>query len=105
MTITISPQINATGCTACANHHPWSSTISALDAKLRAHNVTWPDFVIMHGKNKTCAAALASPGVQDIGLYVVAVDTAGKEALHARVFARKDQHYVGVTSILKDKAF
>jgi len=105
MTITISPNIDAPDCTACANRRPWAATISALDAKFRANNVTWPDFVVMHGKDMTCAAALPSSGVQDVGLYVVAVDAAGNEARHAKVFARQDPHYVGVTSILKDDAF
>jgi hypothetical protein len=61
--------------------------------------------MIWHGKNKTCAEALASPSKKDMGLYVVAVDAAGQEARHAKIFARKDPHYVGVTSILKGNAF
>lgn len=105
MTIKISPNIDAPGCVACANRRPWLSTVAALDAKLRAHNVAWADFVIMHGRNLTCADSLASSGVQDAGLYVVAVDPAGQEARHAKVFARKDPHYVGITSILNDDAF
>lgn len=105
MVIKKSPNIDAPGCTACARRRPWKSTLAALAAKLQAHNVTWPDFVVMHGKGMTCAEALASSGVQDRGLYVVAVDAAGRQARHARVFARKDPHYVGVRAILEDKAF
>lgn len=105
MKITISPNIDAADCAACANRRPWDSTISELEAKLRAHNVTWPHFMVMHGANKTCAGALASSGMQDIGLYVVAVNESGQEARHAEVFARKDQHYVGIASILKETAF
>lgn len=105
MTITIAANIDAPGCSACAARRPWSSTIADLDAKLRAHNVTWPDFVIMHGKNMSCSGALGSSGMMDHGLFVVAVDSAGREARHAKVFARKDGHYVGVTSILDEDAF
>lgn len=103
MNIVLSKNIDAPWCTACKVHRPWTSTIAKIEAKLRAANVTWPDFVIMHGKNKSCAAVKSAD--HDRGLYVVAMTANGAEAKKVDLFARRDPHYVGIDSVLKDRAF
>lgn len=105
MAISLSPNIDAPSCTACANRRPWAATVSAIEAKLKAHGVIWQDFAIIHGKYLSCADAETLGGMKDAGLYVVATDVHGVEAKHAKVFNRVDGHYVGVSSIIDDSAF
>ncbi|MBK9266209.1 MAG: hypothetical protein IPM54_41295 [Polyangiaceae bacterium] len=108
MTIRRSDNIDAENCEKCKNcraGRSWDETIAELENQLRAHGVIWPDFVIMHGKNLSCDEALESRGKKDAGLYVVATDKQGNEAKSANIFARKDPHYVGVSSIRNGSAF
>jgi hypothetical protein len=103
--ISTSRNINAPNCTACANRRPWEATIELIEANFKVHRVTWPDFLIAHGKDLTCAAASSGSGMMDGGLYVIATDSRGVAAKHAKVFNRKAGWYVGVSSILGDAAF
>ena len=103
--ITLSKNIDAPSCTACANRRPWNETIAAIEAKRKAHRVKWPNFVIMHGKDLTCSAATSGSGMKDRGLYVIATDQHGVAATHAKVFCRKHGWFVGVRSVLNDAAF
>ena len=102
MTISRSSNIDDPHCTACANRRPWAATVAAIEARFRAHGVSWPDFVIMHGKDLTCAAAASGSGAKDRGLYVIATDRHGAAAKHAKVFNRAEGYYVGVSSIVDD---
>lgn len=103
MRVEKSKYIDSPDCEVCANRRPWESTLAKLEANLRAHGVTWPQFVIMHGRNKSCAEARS--GVHDRGLYVVATNADGTENKHADIFARKNPYFVGVSAILTDRAF
>lgn len=105
MNIRLSGNINAHDCTTCANRRPWDQTIAAIEGQLRAHGVSWSDFVVMHGRDLSCAAAMDSSGHKNAGLYVVATDAQANEVKSADVFARKDPHYVGVKAILAGTAF
>jgi hypothetical protein len=105
VTIRRSENIDAPSCTACANRRPWDDTIKALEACLKARNVSWPNFVVMHGKDLECDAALARGGRKDAGLYVVATDPRGVVAKQARVFNRVEGYYVGVRAVLNGTAF
>lgn len=103
--VTLSEKIDELGCPRCDKRRPWSSTIARIQDQLHAHNVSWRDFEIIHGKYLSCDEALKSPGFKDAGLYVIAVDPQGKEAKTAKVFERAAPHYVGVASVLNGKAF
>lgn len=100
MKITLSPHINDEKCPVCEKRCPWPSTQARLDSKLREHNVKWQHFLVMHGKNKSCAEALASLSTHDRGLYIVATDPTGRVARQAKIFARRAGYYVGLKSIL-----
>jgi hypothetical protein len=103
--ITLSPNIDAPTCPACTKRRPWAETITLLEAEFTAHEVIWPAFRIIHGKDLPCADPVVADGREDGGLYVIAVDPNGDEAKEARVFARKAGHYVGVSSVLDGSAF
>ncbi|WP_437568575.1 hypothetical protein [Sorangium sp. So ce542] len=105
MNIRLSSNVDEHSCTTCANRRPWDQTIASLEHQLRAHGVTWHDFVVMHGRDLSCAEALDSPGQKNAGLYVVATDAQGNEARSAKIFARKDGYYVGVKAALNGTAF
>ena len=95
----MSTNIDAPDCGACSNRRPWADTISALERELRAHEVDWPEFLIVHGRDKRCAETA------NTALYLMAVDAAGKEARHAKVFHRRAKHFVGLSSVLDGTAF
>jgi hypothetical protein len=103
MNIVLSQNIDAPSCTACSVHRPWTSTIAKIEAKLRANNVVWRDFMIMHWKNMSCAAVRTADHHR--GLYVVAMTPNGAQATRVALFARKTPYYVGIDAILRDRAF
>ena len=105
MTIRMSPNIDAPDCSACRSGRPWDETIRALEKELVAHSVTWPDFLIIHRRDLPCADASTNARMMNAGLYLTAVDAAGKEARHARVFHRHAKHFVGLGSVLDGSAF
>jgi len=105
VTIRRSKNINAPNCTACANRRPWEETVAAVEANFETHGVRWPHFVIMHGKDLTCAAAIGASGRMDAGLFVVATDPCGSSAKHAKVFKTVEGFYVGLKRVLNDNAF
>lgn len=105
MNIQLHDNINAKGCATCARHEPWDMTIARIEAQLRAHGVTWPDFVIIHGNYRSCDAAKKASGRFDAGLYLVATDAQGKRSRTADLFDRKDPSYVGLKSIFNGTAF
>lgn len=104
MQIGLSKNIDAEGCEKCKEFRPWWGTIAKIAAQLHAHGVTWPNFLIIHGKHLSCRNA-PDAGRFDASLYVVATDAEGKDATGARVFATKARYYVGVNRILKGSAF
>jgi hypothetical protein len=103
--ISLSPNIDASGCSVCAKRGPWTTTLADIEAKLLGHGVAWADFRVIHGKDLTCAAASRASGVMDAGLYLVATDPHGVGARHVKVFSRVDGSYVGLSSVLNDTAF
>jgi hypothetical protein len=103
--IRLSDKIDKLDCPRCDRRRPWADTITQIQAQLRAHGVSWRDFQIIHGRYLTCDEALKDPGFKNAGLYVIAVDSQGMEAKAAKVFARKDPHFVGVANVLNGKAF
>lgn len=108
MTIRRSDNIGAKNCERCKNcraGRSWDETIAELEKQLDAHGVTWPDFVIMHGKDLPCAEAQKSAGNKDAGLFVVATNAHGKKTRKAGIFANKNGYYTGVKSILNGRAF
>jgi hypothetical protein len=105
ITVKCSPNIDDNDCHECVSRRPWPATVTAVVAALTKHGVTWPRVVIMHGKDLSCAHAKSSSGIMDATLYVVAVDAHDAEAKHAKVFKRKDGHYVGVSSVINGSAF
>lgn len=95
--------IDSPSCTVCKRHRPWTTTIARLKSELQARNVSWPSFVLMHGKGRSCEDAASR--LHDRGLYVVAVNASGQVDRRAVIFARKAPYYVGINAILTNRAF
>ncbi|MDI1444937.1 hypothetical protein [Polyangium sp. 6x1] len=104
MQIGLSKNIDAEGCEKCKEFRPWWGTIAKIAAQLHAHGVTWPNFLIIHGKHLSCRDA-PDAGDLDRTVYVIATDEHGKEAKGQPIFTTKAGYYVGVNSILDGSAF